>query len=230
MFGQTFELFDLFRIALLAFLEIVLSADNAIVLGLLASKLPIEKRQRALTAGLVSSLVFRAAALFSLSLLIKFAWIQGLGAIYLIYLATRHLFFPTPPPSKSVHASFWKTVLLIELYDLVFAIDSIIAGVAFISAIPSTGSIHPKLWVVYVGAFIGLIAIRFAAKLFSSLVEKLPRLERTAYLMIAWIGLKLGLNAIEHTWNFPNWFIFEPIFWTVLVLLLIYGLTKRKTT
>ena len=81
MFGQTFETADLFRVAFLTFLEIVLSADNAVVLGLLASKLPEEKRQKALTAGLISSFVFRLAALFSLSLLLKFAWIQGLGAL-----------------------------------------------------------------------------------------------------------------------------------------------------
>ena len=224
MFGQTFELFDLLRVAFIAFLEIVLSADNAIILGLLVHKLPLEKRQKALTAGVVSSLLFRAIALFSLSFLLQFSWIQGLGAAYLLYLAIRHFFFPSALGPKGSETSFWKTVLLIEGYDFLFAIDSMVVAVAFINSIPGTGPINPKLWVVYFGVLIGLIAIRFAAKLFSTLIEKRPLLERAAYLMIAWIGLKMGLNSLFH--DLGPWF--DSLFWVGLALLFLFGMSQRK--
>ena len=228
MLGQSFELFDLLRVGLLTFLEITLSADNAVVLGLLVLKLPPEKRQKALTAGLISSLIFRAAALLSVSLLLRFAYIQAIGGLYLVYLLIRHIGSSKSLATQETSPSFWKTVLLIEGYDILFAIDSIIAGVALIGPFQQ-GAINPKLWVVYVGAVIGLIIIRFAAKLFSYLVEQRPRLEKAAYLMIGWIGLKMVIQSIERMWELPSWFFFEPIFWVVLVALFAYGLSKRKT-
>ncbi|MGH7176679.1 MAG: TerC family protein, partial [Tepidisphaeraceae bacterium] len=51
MFGQSFELHDLVVVALLVLLEGVLSIDNALVLGLLARRLPRHQQPRALTYG-----------------------------------------------------------------------------------------------------------------------------------------------------------------------------------
>ena len=63
MFGQTFETHDIAIIALLIVLEGVLSIDNALVLGLLARKLPKSQQRRALTYGLVGAFVFRVIAI-----------------------------------------------------------------------------------------------------------------------------------------------------------------------
>jgi predicted tellurium resistance membrane protein TerC len=115
---------------------------------------------------------------------------------------------------KPIH-SFWKVVLMIELLDLVFAIDSIIAGVAFIN-----GSFS-KLWIVYVGGMIGIIGMRYAAGLFSSLMDRFPGLERSAYLMVGWIGIKLGVSAFD--WHLPL-----PLFWSVIAFLFLLGFFKPK--
>ena len=63
LFGQTFEAHDVAIIALLIVLEGVLSIDNALVLGLLAKRLPKHQQKRALTYGLVGAFVFRFAAI-----------------------------------------------------------------------------------------------------------------------------------------------------------------------
>ncbi len=87
IFGQTFSLSDIPRVVVLAFLEILLSADNAIVLGLISSRLPATLRNKALYIGFVSAWVFRLAALLTVSLLLKFYWIQLAGGLYLLYLS-----------------------------------------------------------------------------------------------------------------------------------------------
>jgi YkoY family integral membrane protein len=220
MLGQTFELFDLVRILVLVFLEIALSVDNALVLGLISKAIAKEKRQKALLIGLFSAFLFRIIAIIFVSTILQYGWIQAVGALYLFYLSARFFWKKSAHPVSS-ERSFWKTVWLIELSDLAFAADSILAGVAFISSIPSTGKIHPKLWIVYTGAVIGLIAIRFAARIFSDLLDRFPRLERSAHLMIGWIGCKLLINAI----GLPS---FEPIFWTILALLFIFGFKETK--
>lgn len=225
MFGQTFSLSDIPRVALLAFLEILLSADNAIVLGLIASRLPPSLRKRALFIGYVSAWVFRLMGILGIAFLLKYAWIQLIGGLYLLYLSIHHFIkkrnqAPLAPPSSH---QFWKTIIAIELFDLAFAIDSIVAGVAFIGAEPSQATVNPKLWIVYVGGMIGVFAIRYAAQFFSSMIHHFPRLEPAAYLMIAWIGVKLGIQSFS--WTIPY---YEWMFWIVLISLFLFGLTKWR--
>lgn len=217
MIEQVFVLSDLPRVIALGFLEMLLSADNAVILGVLCSGLPLHQRRRALFIGVASSFVLRALALLLIAHLLAFTWIQAVGGAYLIYLSIRHLIKKSQRSAtmpKESH-SFWKTVLLIEIYDLLFALDSIIAGVAFVNSNLS------KLWIVYAGGMIGLLSMRFAASLFSTLIDRFPRLDTCAYLMVGWIGIKLGLSSIQ--WQIP-----VPVFWGGIVLLFVLGFFTRK--
>ncbi len=227
MLDQTFALSDIPRVFTLAFLELLLSADNAVVLGVISHSLPERLRKKALFIGLASSFVLRAAGLLSVSLLLKSYWIQIGGAAYLLYLSIRHFYKkskskrePFLPPHVR---SFWKVVVMIELFDLAFAVDSIVAGVAFISTTPSETLFHPKLWIVYFGGMLGLIGTRYTAEIFSRLITRFPGLDTSAYLMIGWIGIELGLTPFEK--SIPG---FQPIFWTGIVLLFLLGFRKKR--
>ncbi|HUP81004.1 MAG TPA: hypothetical protein VM260_20820, partial [Pirellula sp.] len=99
-------------------------------------------------------------------------------------------------------ALFWKTVLVIELTDIAFAVDSILAAMAL------AGSQSNKLWVVVTGGVLGLILMRFAAIWFVKLLEKYPRFEVSAYLLVTVIGVKLLADwAFNSNWSFHehNW-------------------------
>ncbi len=215
MIEQSFLLIDLPRVFLLAFLELLLSADNAIVLGLLTHALPSDLRRKALFIGLVSAFIFRAGALLLLATILKYPWIQLLGAVYLAYLSIRYFTKTKHPSEIAPSPSFWKTVLLIEFLDLVFAMDSMIAGIAFIDSSLS------KLWIVYTGGMIGLIGMRYAASFFSTLLDSFPRLESSAYMMVGWIGLKLGLGALGA--QIPHF-----VFWSFTALLFLLGFLKKR--
>src|SRR5258708_17330931 len=91
MFNQSFDLHDLFVILVLIVLEGVLSIDNALVLGLLARRLPQGQRRKALTYGLIGAFVFRVIAIFCASWLLRSRFVKLLGGAYLVYLALRHL-------------------------------------------------------------------------------------------------------------------------------------------
>jgi predicted tellurium resistance membrane protein TerC len=100
MFGQTFETHDIAIIALLIVLEGVLSIDNALVLGLLAKRLPKHLQKRALTYGLVGAFVFRLIAIATATFLLKWTIFKLLGGGYLIYVAVKHFFFDAQDPEK----------------------------------------------------------------------------------------------------------------------------------
>ena len=232
MFSQTFDLADIPRLLTLTLIELLLSADNAIVLGLLTHSLSKELRRKALIVGGISAFFFRAVALLSVSWLLRYFWVQIFGGLYLLYLSVQH--FLTINTKKTTafekKRGFWQTVLLIELFDLAFAIDSIVAGLAFITPTQMTGWINPKLWIVYFGGMIGLFGVRYAAHLFSGLIDRFPRLNTSTFLLIGWIGLKLCYEVLEHKFSYT--FPYEPIFWGGLVFLLLLGFThvKSKTT
>jgi YkoY family integral membrane protein len=284
-FGQEFSSHDLIVVALLVLLEGVLSIDNALVLGLLAKRLPPQQQGRALTYGLVGAFLFRLLAVATASYLMRWNIVKLLGGGYLIYVAVRHLFFEAketieetiafdekgrielrdaetgrqlsaeqeeleieervPIPVTRKHASFWPTVAVIELTDIAFAVDSILAAIALVGAPPAghpADAVHPKLWVVITGGMLGVVLMRLAAVVFIKMLQRFPRFEVSAYLLVIVIGSKLladwTFNSAEHPHrvDFHNWT--RPEFWAFWVLMLVcfligfipHGARKRPHT
>src|SRR5687768_2531591 len=93
IFGQTLEVQDLAVVALLIVLEGMLSIDNALVLGLLAKRLPKNEQPKALLYGLAGAFIFRFIAVLTASLLLQWTFVKFLGGAYLVYIGVRHLFF-----------------------------------------------------------------------------------------------------------------------------------------
>ena len=222
---------DFFVIGFLAFLEGILSIDNALVLALMASHLPRDQQRKALTFGLVGSVVFRLAALSIATQLIQWHWVKWLGGGYLLFIAIRHFYAEwkqsrssdeeVATQKKQKAHSFWKTVFLIELMDIAFAVDSILAAVA----------LTQKLWIVFVGGMLGVILMRFAASVFLKVLDRFPGFETTAYVLILIIGAKVTLEGFDlpqldfHSARSPAFWIF----WSLMMLGILSGFRKPKS-
>lgn len=190
---------DFIVVGILIILEGLLSADNALVLALLVRHLPHAERGKALLYGLVGAFVFRSLGIFFAAKLIHLWWVCAGGALYLIYLAVAHFIAHARHGSDAEReeherikpkAGFWKTIFLVEVTDIVFAIDSILVAVALVSE-------EEKLWIVYVGGILGLILLRMAASGFTRLIERFPRLDAVAYALVGWAGIKLASAAVD---------------------------------
>lgn len=284
--GQVFLPADLAVVGLLIILEGVLSIDNALVLGLLAKRLPPAQRKRALSYGLIGAFVFRFLAIATATFLLKWTWVKLLGGGYLLYISLKHLAFesqeeepdqiildekgqpilveaetgrpisaerevleieervpfplaegtgsvleapPAEPPLKPAptgkvrtaqasaeHPSpsldmrkFWWTVFVIEMTDIAFAVDSIVAAIGVVGSPPPgtpPTAPHPKLWVVILGGFLGVVLMRFAAAIFIKLLDRFPRFETAAYLLVSIIGCKLLLDwGLNSDWTSFGW-------------------------
>ena len=219
-----FEYQDLGTIGLLIFLEGILSIDNAVVLALLAGKLPKDQQKRALTYGILGAVAFRIIALGLASQLMTWNWVKFVGGGYLLYVGVSHWFTSEESKNKDKNSggqiSFWKTVVTIELMDLAFAVDSILAAVA----------ISDKLWVVFTGGVIGLIMMRFAATMFIRLLEVFPSFEDSAYILVVLIGSKLVIDGFKfpsvdfHSSQSPaSW-----IFWFSMLAAIGVGFIKKR--
>jgi len=84
---------------------------------------------------------------------------------------------------------------------------------------------HPKLWVVITGGMLGVILMRVAAALFIKLLERFPRFEASAYLLVLTIGVKLLVDWAVNSERQPNRADFHdpssPLFWTFWAVMLI---------
>lgn len=176
-------------ILILIVLEVILSADNALILGVLVQKLPVHLRRKALFYGILGAYVLRGLALLFAALVIKLWWVQALGAAYLLYIALKHFLKPeeahAPLPLEATAAQFWKVVAQVELMDLAFAVDSVLVAVA----------LSDKLWVIYTGVFLGILALRMLASLVVTLLDRYPRFKHLAYVVVGLAGVKLAIGA-----------------------------------
>ena len=230
-------------------LEGLLSADNAIVLAVMVRHLPLKEQKHALLYGLAGALIFRIIAIFLITILAQYWQIQVLGGLYLLFMAGSHIkeFFDkrkntteekVKEPKKQ--SGFWSTVIKVELTDIAFAIDSILAAVAIAITLPhisetSIGGINlGQFSVMVIGGFAGVIIMRYAANIFIRVLEKKPGLEVAAFLIVCWVGIKLFVIAAAHEKlslipsDFPHSTLWTVIFWAVLLGLLVWGVLVSK--
>jgi YkoY family integral membrane protein len=188
----------------LIIIESLLSVDNAAVLATMVMDLPQNQRDKALKYGIWGAYFFRGLAMIFAAALIKIWWLKSLGGLYLLYLVfdwwkgkqtdTEEDDFIDKESNWLYKltvgslGTFWATVALVELMDMAFSIDNVFAAVAF----------SPNIILVCIGVFIGILAMRFIAQWFVTLMEKYSFLETSAFVVIAILGVKLVLSLYEH--------------------------------
>jgi YkoY family integral membrane protein len=219
------QLSDFVTIAVLVLLEGLLSADNALVLAILVLGLPRSEQQKALRYGIIGAFVFRILAILLAVHLIQVAFVKLIGAGYLLYLSYTHFFAGGGSETRrSIRkatpwmglTAFWATVVKVEMTDLVFAVDSILVAVAM----------SPKTWVVITGGILGIVMMRLVIGQLLTLVRRYPALVDGAFVIIAWVGVKLLLEFLRAQglvhFEINKWYSFGLIV-TIFVLSYLYA-------
>jgi tellurite resistance protein TerC len=211
-----FDMSFVYVIIQVIFLEGILSIDNAAVLGAMVSVLPKDKmvpwpgplkflgppvhrflggeRSAALKVGLLGAYLGRGLMLVIANFVIHNPYLKILGAAYLIKLAFENLGEPEAGEEGQTQAKrvegkgFWGVVLAVELADLAFSLDNVVAVVA----------LSDNLYIVMFGVAIGIITMRFAAGLFTLMILKEPILKPAAYIVVFNIGAELLLDEFAH--------------------------------
>jgi YkoY family integral membrane protein len=199
-----YPLSSLLVIGNLIVIESLLSVDNAAVLAAMVMDLPVKQRYAALQYGILGAYLFRGVCLFFASFLVKVWWLKLFGGLYLLYLFINWFRGRKTPEVSDDHfdkqhnrfygwisgrvGPFVSTILLVELMDLAFSIDNIFAAVAFTD----------NIILIYAGVFIGILAMRFVARGFITLMENYPFLKGSAFIVMGLLGLKLSISSVEH--------------------------------
>lgn len=188
----------------LILIESLLSVDNAAVLATMVMDLPKEQRGKALRYGIIGAYVFRGISLVLASYLIKIWWLKAIGGFYLLFLAINYFRTRATPKSEDdllnkkqswlyrntmgLLGPLWATIVMVEIMDMAFSIDNVFAAVAFTN----------NIWLICIGVFIGILAMRFVAGIFVKLMEKYNFLEPAAFIVIFILGIKLTISLWTH--------------------------------
>ncbi|MEH7663744.1 DUF475 domain-containing protein, partial [Bacillus velezensis] len=176
--------------------------------------------------GLFGAYIFRFIFIGIGMLLIKFWWIKVLGALYLAWLVIKHFWIgegddDTEGMKKNswmvrTFGIFWATVVSVELMDLAFSVDSILAAFA----------VSEKVWVLLIGGMLGILMMRTVAKVFLVLIDKIPELENTAFVLIGIIAVKMAASAFDY--EMPHVVFFGIIIAAFVVTFIIHYFNKQK--
>ncbi|NHM29219.1 TerC family protein [Neobacillus terrae] len=220
-------------IGTLIILEGLLSADNALVLAVMVRHLPVEKRRKALFYGLLGAYAFRFVAIGLGVFLIKLWWIKVIGAAYLAWLSIKYFIDKSKGESEGEDEAegmkqggllirtlgvFWGTVVAVEIMDIAFSVDSVLAAFG----------VSQKVWVLFVGGILGVLMMRGVAGVFLKLIDRVPELETTAYVLIAIIAVKMFLGVFHIEIASTYFFILLVI--TFGLTFIIHYVNKKKET
>ena len=249
MFETTVVAEYLWVLVVLIFMEGVLAVDNACVMAVIVRELPESQRHRALFWGLWGAFFLRFASLFVISYLIDMWQIQAVGAVYLLFLSFKNIYQKFGEknrvlPSERLESDsftvsakrFWITVLKVEISDIAFAGDSILAAIALALTLQPLGigghiggMDSAKFLVIFLGGFAGVVLMRVAAQKVVVILDKRPSLETAAYALVGWVGVKLLVATLGHpavgmiSPLFIESVLWKFIFWSVFLAICVGG-------
>ena len=174
------ELFTPEQITILTqiiFIDLVLAGDNAIIIGMVASKFPIDQRKKVIFWGIGGAVILRIILTLLTAYLLQITGLRLIGGILLLYIVYKLYVDIIKGASdeadvKLDNSSFLKAIWTVLLADFTMSLDNVL-GVA--------GAAGHHYHLLIFGLMLSIILMAVAANLISGWIKK--------YKWIAWIGL-----------------------------------------
>ena len=168
------------------FIDLVLAGDNAIIIGMVASKFPVEQRKKVIFWGIGGAVVLRIILTLLTAFLLQITGLRLIGGILLLYIVYKLYVDVIKGASKDEdikvdNSSFLKAIWAVLLADFTMSLDNVL-GVA--------GAAGHHYHLLVFGLILSIVLMAVAANLISGWIKK--------YKWIAWVGLlAILIVAIE---------------------------------
>lgn len=174
-FGMETNLWNLFGVLLI---DLVLSGDNALVIGMACAGLPPHLRRRGILLGSLAAVLLRVSMALGAAYLLRIPLLQGLGGMLLLWIAYRLAVAPPTDHQETLPAAtIWGVVRTIAVADLVMSLDNVLAlgGI-------SQGNIS----LLVVGLGLSIPIIMWGSGLVATLLSRLPWLTYVGAAVLTW--------------------------------------------
>jgi len=177
MFTDLFGAEQLAILTQIIFIDLVLAGDNAIIIGMVASKFPVEQRKKVIFWGIGGAVILRIILTMLTAYLLQITGLRLIGGLLLLYIVYK-LYTDvikghgTEEDIKVDNSSFMKAIWTVLLADFTMSLDNVL-GVA--------GAAGDHYTLLILGLALSIILMATAANLISKWINE--------YKWIAWIGL-----------------------------------------
>ena len=177
MFAELFTPEQLTILSQIIFIDLVLAGDNAIIIGMVASKFPVEQRKKVIFWGIGGAVILRIILTMLTAYLLQITGLRLVGGLLLLYIVYK-LYTDvikgqtTEEDIKVDNSSFMKAIWTVLLADFTMSLDNVL-GVA--------GAAGDHYLLLIFGLVLSIILMATAANLISGWIKK--------YKWIAWAGL-----------------------------------------
>ena len=177
MFAELFTPEQITILTQIIFIDLVLAGDNAIIIGMVASKFPVEQRKKVIFWGIGGAVILRIILTLLTAYLLQITGLRLIGGLLLLYIVYKLYVDVIKGASneedvKVDNSSFLKAIWTVLLADFTMSLDNVL-GVA--------GAAGHHYHLLIFGLMLSVILMAVAANLISSWIKK--------YKWIAWIGL-----------------------------------------
>ena len=162
----------------IVFIDLVLAGDNAIIIGMVASKFPLDQRKKIIFWGIGAAIILRIIFTLLTAYLLQITGLRLIGGILLLYICYKLYVDVIKDSSKDNedikvdNSSFFKAITTVILADITMSLDNVL-GVA--------GAARDHYTLLVFGLVLSIILMATAATLISKWIKK--------YKWIGWIGL-----------------------------------------
>ncbi len=177
MFAEFFTPEQIAILTQIIFIDLVLAGDNAIIIGMVASKFPVEQRKKVIFWGIGGAVILRIILTLLTAYLLQITGLRLIGGILLLYIVYK-LYVDVIKGSDSEenikvdNSSFLKAIWTVLLADFTMSLDNVL-GVA--------GAAGDHYGLLVFGLVLSIVLMATAATLISGWIKK--------YKWIAWVGL-----------------------------------------
>jgi YjbE family integral membrane protein len=177
MFAELFAPEQIAILTQIIFIDLVLAGDNAIIIGMVASKFPPEQRKKVIFWGIGGAVILRIILTLLTAYLLQITGLKLIGGLLLLYIVYK-LYVDVIKGSekeediKVDNSSFLKAIWTVLLADFTMSLDNVL-GVA--------GAAGEHYGLLVFGLVLSIILMATAATLISGWIKK--------YRWIAWLGL-----------------------------------------
>jgi len=191
------------------FIDIVMAADNAIIIGMVAANFAPKNRRQIIMWGVLAAFIFRIIFAFSATFLFQFAFIKLIGGALLLWIVNelRQDLFTVKkiksPTKKSKEPSFMSGVYKVLVADITLSFDNVL-GVA--------GAAKDHYFLLFFGLFLSVVLIGAAASYFAKYIQDHEWVGYVGLAVILLIAIQLiigGLidyNVLVINQPFASWF------------------------
>ena len=201
MFAEIFTPEQIAILTQIIFIDLVLAGDNAIIIGMVASKFPVQQRKKIIFWGIGGAVILRIILTLLTAYLLQITGLRLIGGLLLLYIVYK-LYVDvikgseTEEDIKVDNSSFLKAIWTVLLADFTMSLDNVL-GVA--------GAAGDQYGLLVFGLVLSIVLMATAATLISGWIKK--------YRWIAWLGLlAILVVAVELIYTDIKILFFKCIF------------------